>query len=138
MAYSSIVYLLPFLGAVLLLYNGMPKKHRWCVLLLASYVFYWLNSPSTLVFLLLATAAVYFAGIFLNKIQDGFELSKKALDKEGKKKLRGVVGWQKKAVCACTFLFVFGLLAFLKYYPFLSENINHFLGIFTEKHMLPR
>lgn len=138
MAYSSIVYLLPFLGAVLLLYNGMPKKYRWCVLLLASYVFYWLNSPSTLVFLLLATVAVYFAGIFLNKIQDGFELSKKALDKEGKKKLRGVVGWQKKAVCACTFLFVFGLLAFLKYYPFLSENINHFLGLFTEKHMLPQ
>ena len=118
MAYSSIVYLLPFLGAVLLLYNGMPKKYRWCVLLLASYVFYWLNSPSTLVFLLLATAAVYFAGIFLNKIQDGFELSKKALDKEGKKKLRGVIGWQKKAVCACTFLFVFGLLGIEQLFGF--------------------
>lgn len=128
MAYSSIIYLLPFLGAVLLLYNGMPQKFRWCILLLASYIFYWLNSPTTLVFLLLSTVAVYFAGIFLNKIQDGFELSKKALDKEGKKSLRGIIGWQKKAVCACTLLFIFGLLAFLKYYPFLSENINHFFG----------
>lgn len=138
MAYSSIVYLLPFLGAVVLLYNGMPKKYRWWVLLLASYIFYWLNSPTTLIFLLLSTVAVYLAGIFLNKIQDGFDLSKKALDREGKKQLRKIVGWQKKAVCACTLLFIFGLLAFLKYYPFVSENINQLLKMIHLESTLPQ
>ncbi|MCI8611018.1 MAG: MBOAT family protein [Clostridiales bacterium] len=137
MAYSSIVYLLPFLGAVVLLYNGMPKKYRWWVLLLASYIFYWLNSPTTLIFLLLSTVAVYLAGIFLNKIQDGFDLSKKALDKEGKKQLRKIVGWQKKAVCAFALLFIFGLLAFLKYYPFVSENVNQFLKLLHLENALP-
>ena len=79
MSYTSYSYLLIFLGTVFISYTAAPKKIKWAVLLTASYVFYALNSGKLTVFLLLSTAAVYFAGILLDCIADTSALAKKGL-----------------------------------------------------------
>ena len=88
MSYTSYSYLLLFLGSVFLCYTLSPKKYKWVVLLVSSYIFYMINSGKLAVFLVITTAAVYFAGVFINKINDGFALAKKGLEKEDRKKLK--------------------------------------------------
>ena len=97
MSYTSYSYLLIFLGSVFLCYTLSPKKYKWIVLLVSSYIFYMINSGKLAVFLVITTAAVYFAGVFINKINDGFALAKKGLEKEDRKKLKAN---RTKQVCA--------------------------------------
>ena len=118
MSYTSYSYLLLFLGSVFLCYTLSPKKYKWVVLLVSSYIFYMINSGKLAVFLVITTAAVYFAGVFINKINDGFALAKKGLEKEDRKKLKVNIAWQKKAVVVSAVLFVFGILLVLKYSGF--------------------
>ena len=118
MSYTSYSYLLLFLGSVFLCYTLSPKKYKWVVLLVSSYIFYMINSGKLAVFLVITTAAVYFAGVFINKINDGFALAKKGLEKEDRKKLKANIAWQKKAVVVSAVLFVFGILLVLKYSGF--------------------
>ena len=81
MSYTSYNYLLLFLGSVFILYTVIPKRFKWLVLLISSYVFYLINSGRLVIFLVLTTSAVYFAGIFLNRINDSFAIAKKGLEK---------------------------------------------------------
>ena len=110
MSYTSYSYLLIFLGTVFICYTAVPKKFKWTVLLLTSYVFYWINSKGLIVFLLLSTVAVYFAGIFLNRINDTAALAKKGLEREEKKEVKALVNWQKRAVVALAVGFNFAIL----------------------------
>ncbi|MGN0493729.1 MAG: MBOAT family O-acyltransferase [Acutalibacteraceae bacterium] len=129
MSYTSYTYLLIFLGTVFICYTAVPKKFKWTVLLAASYVFYFLNSGRLIVFLLLSTAAVYFAGIFLNRINDTAALAKKGLEKEEKKQVKALINWQKRAVVVLTVGFVFGLLLVLKYSSFFAHTFNSAAGL---------
>ena len=134
MSYSSVLYLLPFLGGTLLLYNVAPRRLRPGVLLLASYIFYLWNSPATLVFLLLATALVYYGGLFLESLSRTHAVAKAYLPREEKKSFKQAVTRQKKAVCAVVLVLLFGTLAMLKYYGWLSESVNAVLSLWD----LPR
>ena len=66
MSFNSIGFLI-FLPIVFILYFIFPKKYRYFILLIASYVFYmWWNWQ--LVFLILATTIVsYLAGIGIKR-----------------------------------------------------------------------
>ena len=124
MSYTSYSYLLIFLGTVFIFYTVVPKKFKWAVLLTASYVFYALNSGKLTVFLLLATAAVYFAGILLDCIAYTSALAKKGLEREEKKKLKTLINYQKKAVVVLTLGFIFGILLTIKYSGFFAGIFN--------------
>lgn len=140
MSYTSYTYLLIFLGTVFLCYTAAPKRYKWTVLLLSSYVFYWINSKGLIVFLLLSTVAVYFAGIFLNRINDTAALAKKGLEKEDKKQIKTLVNWQKRAVVTLAVGFIFGILLVLKYSAFFAHSLNSvfgFLHLKELKFMLP-
>lgn len=133
MSYTSYNYLFIFLGITFILYTVFPKKYKWTVLLSASAVFYLINSGRLIVFLLLTAVSIYFAGIFLNKINDGFALAKKGLEKEDRKKLKANILWQKKAVVTAAVLFIFGILLVLKYSGFFISAAEFFAGIFGVK-----
>ena len=124
MSYTSYSYLLIFLGTVFISYTAAPKKIKWAVLLTASYVFYALNSGKLTVFLLLSTAAVYFAGILLDCIADTSALAKKGLEREEKKKLKTLINYQKKAIVVLTLGFIFGILLTIKYSGFFAGIFN--------------
>ena len=134
MSYTSYTYLLIFLGTVFICYTAVPKRFKWTVLLISSYVFYWINSKRLIIFLLLSTVAVYFAGVFLNRINDTAALAKKGLEKEEKKQVKALVNWQKKAVVALAVGFVFGLLLVLKYSSFFAHTANSAAGLLHLKH----
>lgn len=140
MSYTSYTYLLIFLGAVFICYTALPKKFKWTVLLISSYIFYWINSKRLIVFLFLSTVAVYFAGIFLNRINDTAALAKKGLEKEEKKQVKSLVNWQKRAVVALAVGFIFTILLVLKYSAFFAHSLNSafgFLHLKELKFMLP-
>ena len=138
MSYTSYSYLLLFLGSVFLCYTLSPKKYKWVVLLVSSYIFYMINSGKLAVFLVITTAAVYFAGVFINKINDGFALAKKGLEKEDRKKLKANIAWQKKAVVVSAVLFVFGILLVLKYSGFFLHTAKFLTHLIHIRAHLPK
>ena len=87
MSYTSIAYLGFILMGSFFFYSVVPLKHKWKVLLIFSYLFYFINSGKYVVFILFSSLSIYFGGRLLNKIDDGFSMAKKVLPKENKKEL---------------------------------------------------
>ena len=52
-----------FLAIFFLLYYLIPKKHQWKLVLLFSYIFYYVASPAYLIYILITTITVYFAAL---------------------------------------------------------------------------
>ena len=68
MAIYTNLYLLVFLPVVLIIYQLVPKKARWGVLLAASYALY-ISFSKYLVLLLMATSAFTWGiGLWLDRI----------------------------------------------------------------------
>ena len=84
MSYTKPLYLVIFLPIVVILYNLIPQKHRWKVLLLSSYAFFWSISGKLIVYLLVSTIVTYVAGLWLKKKQD--ERNEKLLKAEKEQK----------------------------------------------------
>ena len=73
-----------FAALVVFLYYIVPLKKRWIVLLVSSYIFYFLSSKYLIVFILLSTLSIYLSGILIGKQDD---LLASCEDKEKKKEL---------------------------------------------------
>ena len=130
MSYTGYLYLFVFLELSYLFYIIVPLKYRWIELLVASLVFYFFSSKWLMLIMLLCGFIVYFAGIFINRINDAATMAKKALPREQRKEFKTIINWQKRAVVTISVLSVFGILIFLKYYNFLSGSINSILNFF--------
>ena len=130
MAYTSIAYIVFILFGSFLIYNIVPLKYRWKVLLVFSYIFYFINSGKYIVFILAGTLTIYVGGLLLNKIDDGYTMAKKTLPRENKKEYKAVIGWQKKCVCVCVVLINVGVLVYLKYSEFIGSVFTDLLGLF--------
>ena len=124
MAFNTYLYLFFFLGGTFAAYTFIPKKFKWFVLLLASYWFYYLSCGWLIVSLLATTLSVYYAGIWLSKIEETFEASKKTLLKEERKLYKTKIQRQKKTVVVFLLILNFGLLFFLKYFNFFTSSVN--------------
>ena len=48
-----------FISVVFILYYVLPKKCQWPLLLMASYIFYFIASPSYLIFIAATTVSTY-------------------------------------------------------------------------------
>lgn len=109
---------------MILIYNIVPQKHRWKVLLLFSYAFFWSISGKLIIYLLAATLCIYFFGIWLSKIQTKRDNELKTAEKEKKKNIRqNAVKKQRKVLVFATFVLI-GTLVVLKYMPFITENVK--------------
>ena len=110
-------------------YSVVPLKHKWKVLLIFSYLFYFINSGKYVVFILFSSLCIYFGGRLLNKIDDGFSMAKKVLPKENKKEYKAIIGWQKKCVCVSIVLLNLGILVYLKYSVFFGQVFCDILSL---------
>ena len=110
MLFNSIEFLI-FLPIVFCLFWIIPKKYRWVILLIASYVFYmWWNWK--LVFLILFTTLIsYLCGIFLTKYNQKIAIKRLVL-------ILGIV------LC-------FGVLIFFKYFNFLADVYVDIANLFN-------
>lgn len=132
-----------FVAIVCILYFIFPKKAKWVVLLVSSYIFYFLSSSKLIVFLLLTTLSIYLAALILGKIDSKAKEKCKNIEgkdeksKELKKQIKNKAKTNKKWVITITILINFGILAFLKYFNFMAENLNSLFGLFNFQIEIP-
>lgn len=119
-----------FLAIVAALYFIFPKRAKWVVLLVASYVFFWLNSGYLLLVMLAATIVTFLVGLRIQDINEhGKEqLAQKGLPRAEKKNIKAQTKRRCKPYLALGVLIDLGILLYLKYYNFFAENINIVLG----------
>lgn len=96
----------------------VPKKYQWVVLLLFSYVYYYLCSHKLIIILFADTLFVFLAGKCLSYFNSRI---KETDNKETKEKLLK----KRKTVLCLSIAVTLGLLIVLKYGNFIIENINY-------------
>lgn len=124
-----------FITVVFLLYYLIPRKCQWPFLLVASYVFYYIASPSYLIFIGATTVSTYMVSRRLDalkEMQDAYLSShKETLSREEKKAYKASVKAKKWRWLLLCLFFNLGILAVLKYTNFVIANFNgilHALG----------
>lgn len=110
MVFSSAVFLLLFLPAVLLLYYAAPERVRNPLLLVVSLLFYGWGEPVYILIMLFSTVFDYSNGLLLEW-----------LDRKGKPEVR-------KWVLTLSFAGNLGMLCFFKYTDFLISSLNALTG----------
>lgn len=131
-----------FIGFLILLfalYYIIPKKGQWILLLVFSYLFYFLADPIYLIYIAITTVTVYLMGKQIEKLKDKqtayLKENKETLDKEAKKKYKSFIKKKQWKVLLIGLLINLGILAIAKYTNFCILNINgllHFFGNKTE------
>lgn len=113
----------------LIFYYIFPKKFRWVVLLVCSFIYYYLLSSELMFPIIVSMISIYLGGISINYIND-----KKidTDDKELKKKFKNKNKLYKKIVLLVVLLINIGLLVYLKYYNFIVSCINNLFNYGTE------
>ncbi len=121
-----------FLGLLFTVYFVVPKKAQWVVLLVASYVFYFLTSSALPVYMMITTVTVYFAARFMDKIeQDSAKYigdNKETLTREERKEYKNKTKKRKRVFLIPTVIINIGLLVVLKYGNMMINTVN---GIFS-------
>ncbi len=108
-----------FLGFVLvlgLLYYLLPKKTQWPLLLVGSLLFYAWSGPKFLVYIVITTFTVYFAGVLMDRdrkrVEAYVKANKEALTKEDKKAYKNKHKKVRTAyLLICLFINLFILVA---------------------------
>jgi alginate O-acetyltransferase complex protein AlgI len=124
MQINSLEFLI-FLAIVVILYKIIPKKYKWIVLLVASYVFYFINSAKLTIFIILSTVSIYFVGKKIQKIEMQYkDKIKNIVDKNEKKLLKEKSKKIKRRYLAIGVLINIIILVILKYSGFIIQNVN--------------
>lgn len=131
MAYHTLLFLCVFLPIVLIIYQLAAVKYRPVVLLAASYLFFFSFSRFLFVYLLGATVIIYFAGIFIEKVQLEFKEKKKGMDREEVKLWKKECTGKKRWILFFGILLLIGTLAGVKYYNFFAENFSALMRILS-------
>lgn len=113
---NFVIFLVIGIGA----YFMVPKKYQWCILLIASQIFYLLSSLNTYVFLLFTTVTTFYGGRLIERQGDKYKAyigeHKDELDRKQKKEIRAQYDKKKQRIMLGILLFNFGILAFVKYF----------------------
>lgn len=108
MVFSSLIFLLLFFTASILLYYAVPFRFKNAVILLSGILFYAWGEPIYVVVMLLSTMIDYCAGLVMNRF-------------EGRKVPR--------RICLIVSVVMnLGLLGVFKYSGFIAENVNLIAG----------
>ncbi len=124
MNYFSALFLGVFLPLTIIIYNLVPQKHRWKVLLASSYIFFWSISGKLLIYLIITTLIMYIFGQAFNYLQNKKKAKLKEIDKEKKKEVKAYFNKRQKIFCVLAIIALLAMLIILKYSAFLTTNIN--------------
>lgn len=120
-----------FIAIAALVYYLIPQKRRWTVLLVANFAFYLLSSIKGLVFIAATTIVAFFIALKMQSIEDKNEpIINSETDKAKKKELKAQVKKSKKKTAAIGLVFVFGILAVIKYLNFVLGGVSGIISIF--------
>ena len=129
MSFISITFAL-FVACVLAVYYIIPKKIRWVVLLIASYIFYTWTGFGNIAYILLTTVSAYVCAMLIEKRsaeqKKYLSENKETLTKEEKKAYKAGVKKKQKLILTAGLLLNFGILVYLKYADWAIAYINLF------------
>ncbi|MEG1886568.1 MAG: MBOAT family protein, partial [Oscillospiraceae bacterium] len=137
MSYTAPIYLYLFLPVVMLIYNLIPRKQRWIVLLTASYGFFALISRELIIYLLLSTFSIHHFGLWISALQNECKGEMEGLEKAERKEIKLTYQNRQRMVLLLAVILHVGLLLVLKYLNFFNININGLLGAVNIPIMLP-
>jgi hypothetical protein len=112
MTYNSILYLCVFLPLVLLFYQLIPQRHRWKILLLSSYIFFYSLSGKLLVYLLISTFLIYYIGLWLSNCEKDFLAKQHTTD--DRKALKSIYARNRRRILWLGIGLQLGILLVLK------------------------
>ncbi len=121
MSYHLVKYFALFLPAVIVLYQLVPKKFRFVVLLAADYVFFFMCSKGLLLYLIGATLMAHYIGIWLENV---------SLTEVGDSK---TITHKKRKVLAFGILVNLAILVVLKYFNFFGQTVSDLVHLFNGK-----
>ena len=137
MAINSLTFI-AFVAIVCMLYFIFPKKAKWTVLLIASYVFYWFASGKLVIYMMITTLSIYVSALLMGRIDKKTkEKCKNIESKDKKKEIKNKAKTNKKWIIVITVLINFGILAILKYFNFIAGNLNSILSMFYIEVQIP-
>ena len=140
MVFTSFKFII-FFALVFIFYYSVMKKCQWKWLLLSSYVFYMAASPIYVIFLLASTVVTYSSARLIddnNSNLSGYlKENKNNLTKEEKKKIKGKVERQNRAILTVSIIITLGMLIILKYSVFIVDNFILFAGVFGKEFQSP-
>ena len=129
MVINSLEFLL-FVAITVIIYKIIPPKIKWVVLLIASYLFYFINSTYMTIAILTTTVSVYLIALKIKQINERVTIELKEIEnKEQKKTRKKQAKTKQKSILTMGILFNLGILVVLKYSGFIGENINSLFSI---------
>ena len=131
MQYNSIGFLV-FVLCVFFVFYLTPKKFRWIVLLLSSAVFYAIAGLGYLIFIGITILSTYVIARLIGReyVHQKEALKSEGLSREDKKRIKAHYKVNRRWFVGLDLLINVGLLAFLKYFNFFSQNISSLLKTF--------
>lgn len=133
MLFTSFAFIL-FASVTAFLYFAVPRRIQWCVLLVASYLFYLSAGVEYIVFILYTTIVSYFTARFMQIRADREDqyiaINRDTLDKAARKAYRAKEKKKRFHILVIGLLLGFGLLAVIKYTAFAVEGVNSVIGLF--------
>lgn len=118
-----------FLVVSLIGYYTVFRKKQWICLLIVSAVFYCWTGPQNFSFLLLTGFTTWLGAIWINRYSKQLVAVKKdkTIEKESKKTKKKKLSQKRRIVMWCVVLANFGVLAYLKYFRVIIENIANLI-----------
>ena len=121
MAYHMLVYVVAFLPATILLYQLVPQKFRYIVLLCANCIFFCSFSKGLIIYLIAAILVAYFFARWIEKIGEKKSDGQKAVTKA------------KRKVLALGIVLNLLVLVVLKYTNFFAKSFIDLTNVFGSK-----
>jgi len=137
MQYCEPIYFLIFLPLVMLFYHFTSQKHRWKVLLISSYIFFFSISHYLLIYLLLSTFSIHHIGLWLSSLQKERDLLVKEVERKQRKEIKKQYQKKQRFILAGAVVLHVGLLAVLKYAGFFGTNVNVLLNMLHIPFQMP-
>lgn len=137
MNYCVPTYFVVFLPLTVLAYQLAPQRHRWKVLLLASYFFFWSISRKLLLYLLVSTITIYHFGLWLDCILQKRSAAVQAVPRPERKSVKAYYEKKLRGILAAGVSLQIGLLLVLKYANFFCRNVDALLNLLNCPFQLP-
>jgi len=119
-----------FTIATVILYYLLPKKFRWCSLIIANTAFYIFGGATLILYLLVACLIAYIAGIWMDATFEKQAKECEGLDRKEKKPIKAKYTKIRKKYLIVSVIVILAGLIITKYSGFLVDVFNSITGIF--------
>ncbi len=119
-----------FTLATVVLYYLLPKKFRWCALIVANTAFYIFGGSTLILYLLVACAIAYGSSMLMNKTFEKQAKECEGLDRKEKKPIKAKYTKVRRVYLVASVVIILLGLVITKYSGFLADAFNSITGIF--------